>query len=372
MKKLGLFLDAAAVEKSQRDLQSYQIKNNNSLQLRAFLLNESGMFTKDGKKLPGSVTKEDIDDTSKRVIGRGASGAVYFAKLKNGTPVALKHIPISSKPHRDEIDRELSFFSSQSNSPFVMKNLGAFWDSEEAAIVIPMEWMAYTLQDLSYFWEGIEETILRDIFFQVVSGLVYLHDTKRVIHRDIKPSNLLIRGDGYVKIGDFGVSKLVQTLDVSSTYVGTMYFMAPERLEQGAYSFGSDVWSLGLTMISTVTGKNPWAPPEEMNLFNVLGRIAGDTTPTLPERPAYSENARDFVKKCLVRDPQERPFSADLLKHPFFEGCTEEKAVANVKLGVEYMTRLIHNDAEKNECLRRSQADVTKEVNAKLDKLGDL
>lgn len=372
MNKLGIALDAAAVENSKRDLQSYQIKNNNSLQLRAFLLNEFGMFTKDGRKLPGSVTKEDIDNTSKRLIGRGASGAVYFARLKDGTPVALKHIPISSKPHRDEIDRELSFFSSQSNSAFVMTNLGAFWDSEEGAIVIPMEWMAYTLKDLSYFWEGVEETFLRDIFFQVVSGLVYLHDTKRVIHRDLKPSNLLIRGDGYVKIGDFGVSKLVHTLDVSSTYVGTMYFMAPERLEQGAYGFNSDVWSLGLTMMSTVTGKNPWAPPEEMNLFQLLRRIAGNTTPTLPDRPAYSAEARDFVRQCLIRDPQERPSTADLLTHPFFRGCTEESAVANVKQGIDYMTRLIENDAKKTELLKRSQADVIKEVNAKLDKLGDL
>ncbi|RNE97799.1 putative protein kinase [Trypanosoma rangeli] len=372
MNKLGLVLDAAAVEKSKLDLQSYQIRNNNSLQLRAFLINESGMFTNDGRKLPCSVTKEDVDEASKRLIGRGASGAVYFAKMKDGSPVALKHIPITSKPRRDEVDRELSFFSSQSHSPFVMKNLGAFWDSEEAAIVIPMEWMAYTLKDLSCFWEGIEETILRDIFFQVVTGLVYLHDVKRVIHRDLKPSNLLIRDDGYVKIGDFGVSKLVQTLDVSSTYVGTMYFMAPERLEQGAYGFNSDVWSLGLTVLSTVTGKNPWSPPEEMNIFQLLGRIAGNTTPTLPKTPAYSVEAHNFVKECLIRDPQERPSSADLLKHPFFKGCTEASAVANVKQGVDYMTRLINNDAKKSALLKRSQEAVTKEVNAKLDRLGDL
>ncbi|AAZ10519.1 mitogen-activated protein kinase kinase, putative [Trypanosoma equiperdum] len=372
MKRKGIALDLVAVEKTQHDLQSYQIKNNNCLQLRAFLLNESGMFTTDGRKILGSVTKEDIDCTSRRIIGRGASGTVRFARLKDGTPVALKHIPITSKLHRDEVDRELSFFSSQSNSPFVMKNLGAFWDSEEGAIVIPMEWMAYTLKDMSYFWEGIEETILRDIFFQVVSGLVYLHDTKRVIHRDLKPSNLLIRDDGYVKISDFGVSKLVQTLDVSSTYVGTMYFMAPERLEQTVYSFSSDIWSLGLTVIATVTGKNPWAPPDEMNLFQLLGKIAGETTPSLPEKPVYSEEARDFIKKCLVRDPQERPSAAELLKHPFFEGCTEELAVKNVKMAVEHMTHLINNDAKKTEDLKRSQEDVAKEVNIKLEMLGVL
>nr|CCD13511.1 unnamed protein product [Trypanosoma congolense IL3000] len=372
MKRGGLSLDATAVEKAQRDLQSYQIRNNNCLQLRAFLLNDTGMFTKDGRKILASVTKDDIDPTASRIIGRGASGTVHFSKLRDKTPVALKHIPITSKLHRDEVDRELSFFSSHSDSPFVMKNLGAFWDSEEGAIVIPMEWMAYTLKDMSYFWEGIEESILRDIFFQVVSGLVYLHDTKRVIHRDLKPSNLLIRDDGYVKISDFGVSKLVQTLDVSSTYVGTMYFMAPERLEQTSYSFSSDIWSLGLTVIATVTGKNPWAPPDEMNLFQLLGKIAGDTIPSLPERPAYSENARDFIRKCLVRDPQERPLAADLLRHPFFEGCTEETAVKNVKLAVEHMTRLINSDTKKADELRRTQEDVVKEVNTKLEMLGDI
>ncbi|EPY42016.1 protein kinase [Angomonas deanei] len=274
------------------------------------------MYTKDGRKLPGTVTKDQIDFGDKKSVGRGASGDVSFARLKDGTPVALKCIPISSKTHRDEVDRELQFFSSKNDSPFVMKNYGAFWDSDQGCIVIPMEWMSYTVKDLSFFWDGLDESILRDVYFQVVSGLMYLHDTKRVIHRDLKPSNLLINERGFVKIADFGVSKLVQTLDVSSTYVGTMYFMAPERLEQGAYSFSSDVWSLGLTMVATVTGRNPWAPPEEMNLFQLLGKISGDTTPSLPATGNYSAEARDFIQKCLVRDPEERLSCAELLAHP--------------------------------------------------------
>lgn len=365
----GLALDAATVENYQQDIQSYQIKSNNSLQLRAFLFNESGMFTKDGRRLPGTVEKDDIDLSTRRSVGRGASGDVSFARLTDGTPVALKRIPISSKSHRDEVDRELQFFSSRGDSEFVMKNYGAFWDAEDGAIIIPMEWMAYTVKDLSQFWEGVEESILRDVFFQVISGLVYLHDVKRVIHRDLKPSNLLISDHGHVKIADFGVSKLVQTLDVSSTYVGTMYFMAPERLEQGDYGFSSDVWSLGLTMVATVTGKNPWAPPEEMNLFELLKKIAGDTTPTLPDKPIYSDEARDLIRQCLLRNPDERPSCADLLKHPFFNGVTPESAVANVKLAVEYMTRLINNDAKKNKDATRSQEAKARDVNAKLDQL---
>lgn len=368
-KRPGLVLDATIVENSKENLQSYQIKNNNSLQIRAFLLSEAGLFTIDGRPLLDEVKKDDISFRSAKPVGHGASGEVSFAQLKNGTPVALKKIPISSKSHRDEVERELSFFSSKGNNPFVMRNLGAYWDAEEGAIVIPMEWMPYTVQDVGQFCDGIEESLLRDIFFQVVSGLVYLHDVKRVIHRDIKPSNLLISHNGYVKIADFGVSKLVQTLDISSTYVGTMYFMAPERLEQGDYGFSSDVWSLGLTIIAAVTGKNPWAPPEEMNLFELLGKISGGTIPSLPD--TYSDVAQDFVSQCLVRetDEEERPSCSKLLKHPFFGGVTEESAVENVKLAVECMTRLIQKDAKQNLQFQRSEAEIAHDVHSHIDEV---
>lgn len=368
-KRPALALDAGVVEKFQQDSKSYQINNNNSLQFRAFLFNETGMFTKDGRRLPGTVSKEDIDYSSKRNVGAGASGDVFFARLKNGAPIALKRIPISSKAHRDEVDRELQFFTARGDSPFVMNNYGAFWDAEDDAIVIPMEWMPYTVKDLSLFWEGLDESLLRDVFFQVISGLVYLHDVKRVLHRDLKPSNLLISEDGHVKIADFGVSKLIQTLAVSSTYVGTMCYMAPERLELGMYGFSSDVWSLGLTMIGSVTGKNPWAPPEEMNLYQLLGRMAEGSTPTLPEAGKFSSDAKDLVQQCLARDPDARPTCAELLQHPFFAGVTEESATTNIKLAIEHMTRLIKNTSEKVKEVTRSQEAMEKDVGAHLDKM---
>ncbi|CCW67294.1 unnamed protein product [Phytomonas sp. Hart1] len=368
-KRSGLVLDAASLENYQKDIQSYQIKSNNSLQLRAFYLNESGLFTKDGHQLHGTVNKDDIDFSTKRSIGRGVSGDVFFVQHKDGTPIALKRIPISSKTHRDEIDRELQFFNTRVDSPFVMKNHGAYWDAEDGAIVISMEWMVFTVKDLGFFWEGLEESILQGTFFQVVSGLLYLHDKKRVIHRDIKPSNLLINSKGQVKIADFGVSKLMQTLDVSSTYVGTMYFMAPERLEQGAHGFSSDIWSLGLTMVATITGKNPWAPPEKMNLFELLKKISGDSVPTLPQKPVYSDAAQDFIKRCLTRDPNLRPTCAELLRHPFLKDMTVEVAIENVRLAVEYMSRLISSDAKKNKHVQRSQESIQRDMDAKLDKL---
>lgn len=354
-----------------QEAQSYQIKNNNVLQLRAFLFRNGSIYA--GDRALGAITEADIEQSSRRSVGKGASGTVFLAQLKGSNkPIALKQIPITSKPHRDEVDRELSFFSSRGENPFVMQNLGAYWDSEENAIVLPMEWMAYTLKDLNVFWVQLAESVLRDVFFQVVSGLAYLHDVKRLIHRDLKPSNILIRDDGYVKIGDFGVSKLVQTLDVSSTYVGTMHYMAPERLEQGNYSFSSDVWSLGLTVISTVSGKNPWSPPEEIKLFDLIQKISGNCIPTLPESSNFSSTARDFVERCLQRNPDARPSCKELLQHPFFEGVTEASATNGVRLVVEQMTRMIHSNAAKAAEIAKSSQQMAAMIDDKIGRLDNL
>jgi serine/threonine protein kinase len=367
MKRGMLQLDASAVEDSQAEVNSVEFRTDNALQLRAFLFRNGSIYTSDGRRELGVVNFNDVDWEKKRFIGRGSSGTVMFATLKSSNkPIALKHIPINSKPHRDELERELIVFSSMVDNPFVMKNLGAFWEPEENAILLPMEWMAFTLGDLSGFWEGLEESILRDVFFQVVSGLRYLHDAKRLIHRDLKPSNILVSEDGYVKIGDFGVSKLVQTLDVSSTYVGTMQYMAPERLEQGSYTFSSDIWSLGLTIIGTVTGKNPWG--EELNLFGLLQKLAGDGVPQLPEGK-YSEEARDLTRQCLSRDPELRPTCADLLGHPFFRGCTEEGCVRSVREVVEHMTRLINQDAKKQERVQKKSEELEALRNSRMHRL---
>eukprot|EP00331_Platyophrya_macrostoma_P002328 CAMPEP_0176413862 /NCGR_PEP_ID=MMETSP0127-20121128/4931_1 /TAXON_ID=938130 /ORGANISM="Platyophrya macrostoma, Strain WH" /LENGTH=287 /DNA_ID=CAMNT_0017793683 /DNA_START=152 /DNA_END=1015 /DNA_ORIENTATION=+ len=286
---------------------------------------------------------------------------------------------ITTKPHRDEVERELTFFSSRSDSPFVMQNLGAFWESEENAIVLPMEWMPYNLKDVAEFWGngGIDEPLLKAISYQVLRGMQYLHDTKRVIHRDIKPSNILVRDDGYVKIGDFGVSKLVQTLDVSTSYIGTMYYMAPERLEQGSYSFSSDVWSLGLTLISVVRGGgSPWAPPAEVNVFQLLQKISGNSIPVLScmgeGATTFSDDARDFVARCLERSPDSRPSCKELLSHPFFDGVTEASAVETVRTVVELMTRMIKSSSGKISQEAKNSDEVAALMDAKMDRLDHL
>ena len=346
--KFTFQLDAEAV---MSDPKSYALNEaGRELVLRAFMFQNGGIYSRaDPDKKLGKLTADDLDWASKEKVGHGASGSVYCVKIKDDPSriIAVKCIPISSKTHRDEVERELNFLLSKYDSQFIVETYGAFWDGEEHTISIPMEWMAFSLADVSKFNEGVGEEAVRAIAFQLLHDVAYLHETKNVIHRDLKPGNVLMNAEGFVKLGDFGVSKVVQTLNVSSTYVGTMLFMAPERLEQGEYTFSSDVWSLGLTLVAAATGRNPWAPPEDLNLFQLLKKISGDEIPQLPS--TFTSEAQDFMRQCLQREPEERPSCRTLLQHPFVADVTFEASREACKMLLLQTSRLVSSAAAKQQ-----------------------
>ena len=79
------------------------------------------------------------------------------------------------------------------------------------------------------------------------------------VHRDIKPDNILVNSAGEVKLTDFGISKtLEETLAMCYTFVGTMNYMSPERMEGEKYSYPGDIWSLGVILAELASGVFPF------------------------------------------------------------------------------------------------------------------
>lgn len=133
---------------------------------------------------------------------------------------------------------------------------------------------------------------------------------------DVKPTNVLLNKKGDVKLCDFGVSgQLEQSL--AKTNIGCQSYMAPERIRgesQNAlstYTVSSDVWSVGLATLEIAIGKYPYPPETYMNVFAQLTAIIHGDPPELPD--TYSEAARDWVSRCLVKRPEDRASYAELL-----------------------------------------------------------
>ncbi|KAJ1453454.1 kinase-like domain-containing protein, partial [Pelagophyceae sp. CCMP2097] len=137
---------------------------------------------------------------------------------------------------------------------------GAFTNPAAGCVCAVLEYMdGLSVHDAmeARQWAPFEDDALSVIAHGAAAGLAALHNDRQ-LHRDIKPSNLLLDWRWRVKLSDFGVSRAVDnTLGVAQTYVGTLAFMAPERIVGGEYSFASDVWSIGLCLATLALGRIP-------------------------------------------------------------------------------------------------------------------
>ena len=98
-------------------------------------------------------------------------------------------------------------------------------------------------------------------------GLQYVHKYK-ILHRDLKTSNIFLSSNGTVKIGDFGVSKVLEETEANAeTVIGTPYYLSPEICKSEPYGYKSDVWSLGCILYELCTLKHAF------NSSNLLGLV---------------------------------------------------------------------------------------------------
>jgi mitogen-activated protein kinase kinase len=184
----------------------------------------------------------------------------------------------------------------------------------------------------------------------ILGGLVYLYEAHRIMHRDIKPSNVLVNSRGSIKLCDFGVA--TETVNsVANTFVGTSTYMAPERIKGDPYTVKSDVWSVGLTIMELAIGRFPFdandsAPGDRasagpMGILDLLQQIVHEPAPKLPRSEAFPAILDDFVAKCLLKNPDERPTPRELYDKDLFLQAAKRTPVDLQEWAVSMMDR--HN-----------------------------
>ncbi len=255
-----------------------------------------------------------------RRLGSGAGGSVLLAvDIGSFALRAVKQMNVFDKSTRHQMLKEIKTFEfARTSHPNIVSYHGGYYSQGEATVAL--EYMnCGSLGDLRRKCGAFSEDMLKSVSRQVLLGLNYLH-ARKIIHRDIKPENILVNDRGCVKLADFGlVKELQETAAMANTYVGTAKYMSPERIMSRKYSYNSDVWSLGLTIAFLATDRFPFDIDESQGIFGLAIVICKEDPRAVP-RGEFSDSARDFVRRCMIKDPEERPSSRALLRHAFVNG----------------------------------------------------
>ncbi|KAI5305994.1 Suppressor of the cold-sensitive snRNP biogenesis mutant brr1-1 [Ascosphaera pollenicola] len=162
------------------------------------------------------------------------------------------------------------------------------------------------------------------------SGLKSKQAQVMILHRDLKPDNIFLGDDQSVKLGDFGLSKLMRSQDFASTYVGTPFYMSPEICAGEKYTLYSDIWAVGCIMYELCAKEPPFNARTHIQLIH---KIRDGRFPSLPS--IYSAELRGLIASCLKVNPQQRPDTAALLNNPVIRLMRKEMEVVDLSKSIK-------------------------------------
>mgnify|MGYP002715415587 CR=1 FL=1 len=250
---------------------------------------------------------------AEKLLGKGSQGAVYRATyLPTGLAVGQKAVTVESRESMKCIIEEIKSNSGAVHSN-VVRYFGCFVVGNTINIV--MEFMDMGSLG-ALVGRPLPEPVLSYIARQVLQGLHYLNHQRRLIHRDIKPENVMVNTRGEIKIGDFGISKLIEgTEGKGATFCGSKIYMSPERLEGKPHDLLSDIWSFGLTLYELALGQYPLSLGANPSIFDIIDAVKSRDLPAFPAR--FSPELAGFLRKTLQKEPAFRIRSTVLLNDPF-------------------------------------------------------
>ena len=174
-------------------------------------------------------------------------------------------------------------------------------------------------------------------FYSAIVGLAleYLH-THGIVYRDIKPDNILIDEDGYLKLADFGMAKMLKDQEKAFSLCGTPEYFSPEIITREGHNKAADWWSYGILLYEMLFGIPPFYSKNTEKMFDLITKAELK----FPKKIEVSEDAKDLIKKLLIKNQDLRLGSEGgfetIKKHSFFKGF-DFKALEEKKLEAPFI-----------------------------------
>lgn len=249
-------------------------------------------------------------------LGQGSYGTVYLVQdTKDGERFVMKKITVSgmSESELSDCKKEIQILSLM-NHPNIVRYKRSF--VRRGALCIVMEFadggdLHAKIKANRKAGSHLPEDLILDMFTQTALGLKHVHDQK-ILHRDLKTQNIFLTSSGDVRLGDFGISRVLKnTMDQAHTLVGTPYYLSPEMVNGQPYDHRSDIWSLGVVLYEMLTLQHPFNADSLQML--ALKIIQGEYPP-IPRQ--YSQSVDTLLSLMLEQEASKRLDIEGVLRYP--------------------------------------------------------
>lgn len=255
------------------------------------------------------------------LIGKGNFGSISkIRRISDGKILVWKELDYGKMDEKEKhhIVSEVNILR-ELHHPNIVRYYDRIIDKKHSKIFIIMEYcqggdLSQLIKRCKHQREYINEEIIWKIFTQVLQALYACHTHKggKILHRDIKPSNVFLDNNNNVKLGDFGLSRMLSN---ESTFaysnVGTPYYMSPEQIDENRYNEKSDIWSLGCFLYELASLRPPF---EATNHLSLALKIKAGKVERIPEK--YSDELSRVIRWMMTVNQANRPMIEDLLNLP--------------------------------------------------------
>ncbi len=261
---------------------------------------------------PGTVLEDRYELVE--LIGQGGMAIVYRARdRRTGHFVAVKYLrpEFRENPEFLERFRREAIAASKMSHHNIVNLLDVGNDPENPYIVI--EYVnGKTLKDIIREQKRIQQNVAGQIAIRILSALQHAH-AANIVHRDIKPQNILVDQDGYIKVSDFGIARMLDHTahtepDGEKSVLGSVHYFSPEQASGGTARVTSDIYSVGVVLYEMLTGEVPFQGQADAVI--AMQHVQVRPKPPRGIVPDLSPSLEAVVLKALEKDPDDRYHTA--------------------------------------------------------------